>query len=110
MKKNNSINKSHSKAIEDFTKKAKNLLKDNLVDILIYGSVSRGEAKTDSDIDIIVIVKKNVFKNQMKLAAMAFDILMETGEYISVQTMKSKDLKRDTIFLHNVRGDSIHAI
>jgi len=110
MKKNNSINKSHGKAIEDFTKKAKNLLKDNLVDILIYGSVSRGEAKTDSDIDIIVIVKKNVFKNQMKLAAMAFDILMETGEYISVQTMKSKDLKRDTIFLHNVRGEAIHAI
>jgi len=110
MKKNNSIKKSHSNAIENFTKKAKILLKDNLVDILIYGSVSRGEAKIDSDIDVIVIVKKNVFKNQMKLAAMAFDILMETGEYVSVQTMKSKDLKRDTIFLHNVRGDSIHAI
>lgn len=110
MKKNNSIKKSHSKAIKDFTKKTKNLLKDNLVDILIYGSVSRGEANKNSDIDVIVIVKKNVFKNQMKLAAMAFDILMETGEYVSVQTMKSKDLKRDTIFLHNVRGDAIHAI
>jgi len=34
----------------------------------------------------------------MKLAALAFDILMETGEYISVQTMKSKELERDTIF------------
>jgi len=110
MKKSNSINKNHGKAISDFAKKAKNILKDNLVDILIYGSVSRGEAKTDSDIDIIVIVKKNAFKNQMKLAAMAFDILMETGEYISVQTMKSKDFKRDTIFLHNVRREAIHAI
>ena len=110
MKKNNSIKKSHSKAIKDFTNKTKNLLKDNLVDILIYGSVPRGEANKNSDIDVIVIVKKNVFKNQMKLAAMAFDILMETGEYVSVQTMKSKDLKRDTIFLHNVRGDAIHAI
>jgi hypothetical protein len=46
----------------------------------------------------------------MKLAALSFDILMETGEYISVQTLKSKDLKRDTIFLHNVRQDAIHAI
>ena len=110
MKKINSINKSHSKAINYFTKKVKNILKDNLVDILIYGSVSRGEAKTDSDIDIIVVVKNNTFKNQMKLAAMAFDILLETGEYISVQTMKSKDLKRDTIFLHNVRREAIHAI
>ena len=110
MKKNNLIKEAYNKTIEHFTQKAKNLLKDNLVDILIYGSVSRGEAKNSSDIDIIVIVKKNVFKNQMKLAALAFDILMETGEYISVQTMKSKDLKRDTIFLHNVRGEAIHAI
>ena len=46
----------------------------------------------------------------MKLAQLAFDILLETGEYISVQTMKPTDLKRDTIFLHNVRREAIHAI
>jgi len=110
MENNNLMKKTHLRAIEKFTKKTKNLVKDNLIDILIYGSVSRGEANKNSDIDVIVIVKKNAFKYQMKLAAIAFDILMETGEYISVQTMKSKDLKRDTIFLHNVRGDSIHAV
>jgi len=110
MKKNNSINESHNKAIKEFVKKTKNLLKDNLVDVLIYGSIARGEANTDSDIDVIVIVKKNVFKTQMKLASLAFDVLMDKGEYISVQTMKSKDLKRDTIFLHNVRGEAVHVI
>lgn len=110
MEKNSALKESQIQAVEDFSKKAKELLDDNLIDILIYGSVSRGEAKTDSDIDIIVIVKKNVFRSQMKLAEIAFDILMKTGEYISVQTMKSKDLKRDTIFLHNVRKEAIHAI
>jgi len=57
-----------------------------------------------------VVVKRNAFKTQMKLAALAFDILMEIGEYISVQTLKSKELERDTIFLHNVRSDAIHAL
>lgn len=110
MIKNNSINKSREIAIKKFSSRANSLLKNNLVDILLYGSVARAEAKSDSDIDVIVIVKKNAFKIQMKLAAIAFDILLETGEYISVQTMKTKDLERDTIFLHNVRRDAIHAL
>ena len=104
------MNKSHTRSIQQFTTKAKQLLGNNLVDILIYGSVARNETHPDSDIDVIVIVKRNAFKNQMKLAQLAFDILLETGEYISVQTMKPTDLKRDTIFLHNVRREAIHAI
>jgi len=110
MIKNKSITKSHEIAIKKFSSKVNSVLKNNLIDIIIYGSVARGEAKTDSDIDVIVVVKRNAFKNQMKLAEIAFDILLETGEYISVQTMKSKELERDTIFLHNVRNDAIHAI
>lgn len=104
------MNKSSNLAVKRFTSKVKKILKNNLVDILIYGSVARGEAKEDSDIDIIVVVKRNAFETQMKLAALAFDILMETGEYISVQTLKSKELERDTIFLHNIRNDAIHAL
>lgn len=101
---------SHDQAIRRFTSDVKRLLKDNVIDILIYGSVARGEAKKESDIDVIVIVKRNAFKMQMRLAALSFDILLETGEYISVQTLKSKELKRDTIFLHNVKRDAIHAL
>ena len=97
------MKKSHKKAIKLFSKKAKELLKTNLEDILIYGSISRREYTDDSDIDIIVIVKKNTFKSQMTLSAIAFDILLETGEYISVQTFKKKDLQKDTIFMNNVR-------
>lgn len=104
------MNKSYNQAIEKFTSNAKKMLEDNLVDILIYGSFARGEAKEESDIDIIVVVKRNAFKTQMKLATLAFDILMETGEYISVQTLKSKEMERDTIFLRNVRGEAIHAL
>jgi predicted nucleotidyltransferase len=101
---------SHDQAVRRFTSDAKRILKDNVIDILIYGSVARGEAKKESDIDVIVIVKRNAFKMQMRLAALSFDILLETGEYISVQTLKSKELKRDTIFLHNVKRDAIHAL
>lgn len=68
------------------------------------------DEKADYDIDNIVVVKHHVFKTQMRLAALAFDILLDTGEYISVQTMKSADLKRDTIFIQNVRREAIYAL
>lgn len=110
MDKNDKIKKKQRDTIKIFVAKTKKLLNDNLVDILIYGSVPIGKSTKDSDIDVIVVVKKNAYKNQMKLAEIAFDILMETGEYISVQTMKIKDLKRDTIFLNNIRKEAIHAI
>ena len=110
MKINNKINIRQRKSIKIFSEKAKKLLNDDLVDILLYGSVPRGESTEDSDIDVIVVVKRNVYKNQMRLAEIAFDILLETGEYISVQTMKAKDLQRDTIFLHNIRKEALHAI
>ena len=104
------IKKPYNAAIESFIKKAKDMLSDNLVDILVYGSVVRQETHPGSDIDVIVIVKKNVFRNQMKLASLAFDILMDTGEYISVQAMKKKDFQRDTMFLWNVRREAVHAL
>jgi len=110
MKKNLRIKKPYNKTIKYFIKQAEELLSDDLVDILIYGSVARGEANSKSDIDVIVVVRKNAFRNQMKLASLAFDILMDTGEYISVQTMKSPDLRRDTIFMRNVRREAIHVI
>ena len=104
------MKKSHNLAVEYFVSKVKKILKDNLVDILIYGSVARGQARKESDIDIIVVVKKNAFKTQMKLAALAFDILLETGEYISVQALKPEELERDTLFLYNVKREAIHAL
>lgn len=104
------MNASHNLSIQQFVAKAKKLLGNNLVDIIIYGSVARNKTHPDSDIDMIVIVKRKTFKNQMKLAQLAFDILLETGEYISVQTMKPKEFERDTIFLHNVRREAIHVI
>ncbi len=107
---NKKFKKSHDRAIKEFVKRAKELISDELIDILIYGSVAREEANPESDIDIIVVVKKKAFENQMKLSSLAFDVLMETGEYISIQVMEPEDLKRDTIFMRNVREEAIHVI
>ncbi|MFO8132726.1 MAG: nucleotidyltransferase domain-containing protein [Thermoplasmatota archaeon] len=101
---------SHRKTVEAFVAEAKKRLSENLVDILMYGSVARGTAGPESDIDLIIIVQDNPVEAQMSLSALAFDIMLQTGEYVSPQVMQPGDLKRDTIFLHNVREEAVHVL
>lgn len=100
----------HRQAVERFVSEAKKLLSEDLVDILVYGSVARGTAGPESDIDIIVIVKHNPVEAQMALSSLAFDIMLQTGEYISPQVMEPEDLHRDTIFLHNVKEEAVRVL
>ena len=52
------------------TKLVESLLKkfgDDLISVVLYGSVARGEARPDSDIDLIIVIKnlpKSKFKRQ----------------------------------------------
>ncbi len=110
MGENSPLAASHRKAVEAFVAEAKKRLSENLVDILMYGSVARGTAGQESDIDIIIVVQDNPAEAQKTLSKLAFDILLQTGEYISPQVMQPGDLQRDTIFLHNVKEEAIHVL
>lgn len=43
--------------IKDLLDAIKKVLGDSLISVVVYGSVARGEARADSDIDILVIVE-----------------------------------------------------
>ncbi len=44
--------------IHDFTEILKSYFKEDLVSVVLFGSVARGTAKKDSDIDICIVVKE----------------------------------------------------
>ncbi len=44
--------------IHDFTEILKSCFKEDLVSVVLFGSVARGTAKKDSDIDICIVVKE----------------------------------------------------
>ena len=72
--------------------------KDKIDSIILFGSVARGEAKEDSDIDVLIVVKKEDFKLRRALIGVAFDILLETGKDISVKVYQKTNLKTGEIF------------
>lgn len=50
---------------KEFSEKAKKMLGDKIVLIILYGSVARGKINPDSDIDIFVVVNENKAKEKL---------------------------------------------
>jgi len=66
-------------------------LKDNLISIVLFGSYPRGTATKNSDIDIMIVVKRKVKSNKLK--DLKFDILFKFEKNIDFLIFNKKDIK-----------------
>jgi len=94
------IKEKYKEAIDEFVRRALEKYGDKIDSIILFGSVARGEAKEDSDIDILVVVVGDRFKMRRELSGIVLDVLLETGKYISVKTLSIEDIK----FLREVKS------
>ena len=80
------IQKRFQEPVREFVKVALEKYGDKIESIILFGSVARGEAKEDSDVDILVVGDVSI----EELVDISFPILLEDGELIS-----AKDMKKD---------------
>src|SRR3972149_4327380 len=59
--------------------------KEKLISLVLYGSVARGTAKQDSDIDIILIIDNLSYKESMNRFLLVEQKLKESQEFISIK-------------------------
>jgi predicted nucleotidyltransferase len=83
--------KHYQKAIDEFVRRAIEKYGDMVDGIILFGSVARGEAKEDSDIDILVITEGDSFKMQKQISEIVVEILLEKGVYISVKVLSREE-------------------
>ena len=87
---------------------AKSIKSDNIVQIILYGSVARGEDTEESDIDILIIspVADEIRKDIISLAV---DIVLEKEEVISPMLMTPEHFNKtkDYPFLTNVLEEGV---
>ena len=60
---------SRQKALDEFVKRASEAYGNRIHGITLFGSVARGTARPDSDIDLLVVVDKEDFRLRRELIA-----------------------------------------
>lgn len=98
-----------SHAIEEYVHMVQERWKDQVVHIILFGSVARGDAKEDSDIDLLVVVKKEDFWLRRQMISCAYDIMQKRGCMISVKVLSKDDFKRmkNFSFLREVCAEGV---
>lgn len=79
---------------------------------ILYGSEARGDARPDSDIDLLVLVDKDTltYSDKDRIIAPFYDIELDTGIIISTIIMPRKEWENRpflTPFQYNVNKEGI---
>jgi len=86
------------------------ILGKELEAVYLYGSQARGDARPDSDIDVLVVLNNqfDTFEMIEKTGQLVADLSLKNDTVISLAFINVEDFaKRQTPFLMNVRRESI---
>lgn len=79
---------------------------------ILYGSEARGEAHSDSDIDLLILVDKEklTLKEEQEITYPLYDVEIDTGVMINpivISRKKWENLKSRSLFYYNVMKEGI---
>ncbi|MGB7533556.1 MAG: nucleotidyltransferase domain-containing protein [Halobacteriota archaeon] len=105
------IQERYRKPIEEFVQRALKEYKNKIDSITLFGSVARGEARGDSDIDVLVVWKGDKLEGWDALEDIAMDILLEYGQLISIKIIYPQEyfgmMNMGSSFIQNVKKEGV---
>ena len=102
------LTKKEKQALNELINKLKKKYRDTLSHVLLYGSYARGDANKDSDIDIMVVLRKykRWDKEFEKISDIKYPIASNYDLLISTVILDEKEyIHRNTPLLLNVRKE-----
>lgn len=105
------LSKKEQLGLEKFRTALEKALGKNLVEVKLFGSKARGDARKDSDIDVLVIIATGDWRVRDVIYGIVTDILLEEEVDISPKVIDKKNyarlLKIRTPFIKNIIRDGI---
>lgn len=99
------------KAIQEFVRESVSRYRKSIRKMVLYGSVARGEASKESDIDVLVVWNGTKLDAMDSLGEIALRILLKYGYDVSLHPMTPKHYryvtKVNTHFIQNVAREGI---
>jgi predicted nucleotidyltransferase len=102
-----------AEALRDFVTRIRAGLGAHFVDARLFGSVARGDARPDSDIDVLVVVQPHAERRQLedRIIDIAFDVNLAHDLYISPRVVTRDILEdpvwRETHFVRTLERESV---
>lgn len=105
------LNKKEQSALQQFQAALEKEFHDTLVEVKLFGSRARGDARKDSDIDVLVVVATDDWQVCDIVYDIATDILLEMDVCISPKVISRKRYdylyEAKTPFIRNIIRDGI---
>lgn len=60
--------------------------------MILFGSLARGDDREGSDIDVLVVWSGDHSQGLRTMASLAFDLMLETEEYVSVKVLTPEEM------------------
>ena len=101
------------RAIDEFVRRIRLDLPDNVVDLRLFGSEARGDAAADSDIDVFVVVQPEEARAALetRIVDVAFDVNLAFNVFISPTVITAAVLThpvwRETPFIETVLREGV---
>ena len=105
------LNRKERHGIKNFITQVALIMKHNLTILELFGSKTRGDFEKDSDIDILVVVKNDVYHSREEI----FDILFEIDPYYELKISPivyseaeyKKNEELDSPFIENIKKEGV---
>jgi predicted nucleotidyltransferase len=101
------IHERYKTVIRKFARLAQERYAHHIEKIILYGSVARDDAGADSDIDLLVLWNGDENEGWHAMTGLAFDVMVESGEYLSVKVVNAHTFNPESPFFRNVTKEGI---
>jgi predicted nucleotidyltransferase len=96
---------------EKFAEDVRKYLGGLVKEVILFGSVARGDYREESDIDVLIVVEADPWEIQKRVSDLVVKYLLRYGAYISAKVVSTEEfeLMKDinTAFYTNVRREGV---